>query len=497
MDGAASEEEAAALALEEAAEPAQGEAPLDDREVDLRAPQWTHEQLVAASSRTLQGRELQSFLLHPDDALPASAKPKRKADGGEARPKSGGGRLLLEAVAGEARRGDTDASRAFLAQLVAFLGAAAEGARVPLFLGRDIELHRLFTAVAAFGGAAGVAACKRAWSAVSDLVHGAVRAPTKAAVHRGAYEALLAGYEAHLVASGEYAAVVEAAREAFPEAAAELALRAPDPGAAAAKRQKRQGRPERESRSCKACGEPGDGRLVPCDFCPSAFHLACVDLDAFPQTKWWKCAVCVLVDPNDDWCVLCGDEGDLLCCDACPRSFHVVCLALPEVPPEEQKWLCPVCCGDDPDAMPLEVTTQRPARALRAASGPASDAATALGYEPGTIKHAAITLLQSAGGAGITVNAVMESGLYEIGACKTPANSIISALSQDGNFKRVAPCTYALSDVLRPIGQAALREARKAAAATAAAGEGSAAAALASLVAAPVDGPAVEDAAMQ
>jgi hypothetical protein len=352
----------------EAAVPAEPDAAeetvLDDSEVDLRSPAWTHEALVSAATRTLHGRDPLSFLLRPEDSQPAALKPKppRKAQGGEgggarAVAAKATGRLLLEAIAGEARRGETDAAHAFLCALAAFLGPAAEGARLPMFLGREVDLHRLFTAVAAFGGAVGVAACKRAWSAVSDLLHGPVRSPTKSAVHRAAYEALLAGYETHLVAQGGYEAVVEAAKEAFPEAAAEAAARPAEPGAAPAKRQKRGA----ETRTCKLCGEPGDGRLLPCDFCSAAFHLACLGLDSFPQSKFWKCAACAETDPNDDWCALCSDEGDLLCCDTCPRSFHVVCLGLSEVPPDDQKWQCPSCLGTDADALPLEVVVQQPA----------------------------------------------------------------------------------------------------------------------------------------
>lgn len=101
-----------------------------------------------------------------------------------------------------------------------------------------------------------------------------------------------------------------------------------------------------------------------------------------------------------------------------------------------------------------------------------SSEALALGYELGTIKHAAYVLLTRAGDAGLTVSAIVEhatkEGMYSWGTCKTPNNSVTAALSQDQNFCRVAPSTYALrTHHLRPVGAAAQRESRHAAASTA------------------------------
>jgi len=93
----------------------------------------------------------------------------------------------------------------------------------------------------------------------------------------------------------------------------------------------------------------------------------------------------------------------------------------------------------------------------------ASEDAVALGYEVGTIKHSAYVLLLRAGLAGLTVSAIVDTasraGMYSWGSCKTPNNSVTAALSQDPNFQRVAPSTYALRDTLRPVGAAAAREA--------------------------------------
>lgn len=97
-----------------------------------------------------------------------------------------------------------------------------------------------------------------------------------------------------------------------------------------------------------------------------------------------------------------------------------------------------------------------------------SSEAVALGYEHGTIKHAAYVLLTRAGDAGLTVSSIVEcatrEGMYSWGTCKTPNNSVTAALSQDQNFSRVAPSTYALrTQHLRPVGAAAARESRHAA----------------------------------
>lgn len=79
--------------------------------------------------------------------------------------------------------------------------------------------------------------------------------------------------------------------------------------------------------------------------------------------------------------------------------------------------------------------------------------AVALGYETGTIKHAAYVLLAASGTSGMTVASIVESaqkqGLYSWGTCKTPNNSVTAALSQDTTFVRIAPSTYALRSSLR------------------------------------------------
>jgi hypothetical protein len=79
-------------------------------------------------------------------------------------------------------------------------------------------------------------------------------------------------------------------------------------------------------------------------------------------------------------------------------------------------------------------------------------------YTPGTIKSACWKVLESAGAGGLTSAEIVEQarGLLPwgaAGAAKTPRNSVVAALSQEGaNFVRVAPCTYALRKALQPGG---------------------------------------------
>ncbi|KAK2774898.1 hypothetical protein FQN53_003374 [Emmonsiellopsis sp. PD_33] len=48
---------------------------------------------------------------------------------------------------------------------------------------------------------------------------------------------------------------------------------------------------------------------------------------------------------NNDFCHVCGGNGQLLCCDGCVDSYHFSCLDPPVDPksPPEGQWFCPVC----------------------------------------------------------------------------------------------------------------------------------------------------------
>lgn len=51
------------------------------------------------------------------------------------------------------------------------------------------------------------------------------------------------------------------------------------------------------------------------------------------------------VDNNEDACTACGGNGKLLCCDNCPSAFHFSCVDPPldEDNPPEGEWLCNKC----------------------------------------------------------------------------------------------------------------------------------------------------------
>jgi hypothetical protein len=367
------------------------DAPLEEEEedvveadVDLHSRAWTHERLMAASTHTLAGRDVLADLLHKDDVLLAVAARKRKpaaAAAGEPRPEKLGkaaaarGRQLLEVVASEPRRGESLETHAFLRTLVEFLGAGAESLRLPTFVGKEVDLLRLFRCVAACGGIAAVAAGHRSWAAVADAVYGRTRAPTKATAHRQAYETLLWEYEEHLTKEGQYEALTEECRAQFPELERELAKRAPPSGTAPGRRvgkrradlsDEEEEEKEQKEDTCHECGVPGGTKLLPCDYCAHVFHLSCINLAEPPTDKFWKCVDCQATDPNNDWCDHCQDEGDLLCCDACPRSFHAICAGL-QAQPTGDRWECPVCA----------LAAGLPGGAAAAADGEAAAAAAA------------------------------------------------------------------------------------------------------------------------
>ncbi|KAJ5098073.1 hypothetical protein N7532_005074 [Penicillium argentinense] len=53
----------------------------------------------------------------------------------------------------------------------------------------------------------------------------------------------------------------------------------------------------------------------------------------------------IIIMDNDDFCYVCGEEGELLCCDKCDNSFHFDCLDPPidENDPPEGDWFCGPC----------------------------------------------------------------------------------------------------------------------------------------------------------
>ncbi|XP_036378602.1 uncharacterized protein LOC118773647 [Megalops cyprinoides] len=63
-----------------------------------------------------------------------------------------------------------------------------------------------------------------------------------------------------------------------------------------------------------------------------------------------ECDLCIGQDledqVNDDWCFICGVQGELVCCDQCPRAFHANC-HLPvledSILGNTEKWICTYC----------------------------------------------------------------------------------------------------------------------------------------------------------
>lgn len=53
----------------------------------------------------------------------------------------------------------------------------------------------------------------------------------------------------------------------------------------------------------------------------------------------------IQIDNNEDACTACGGNGKLLCCDNCPSAFHFSCVDPPldEHNPPEGEWLCNKC----------------------------------------------------------------------------------------------------------------------------------------------------------
>ncbi|KAG0546471.1 hypothetical protein BDA96_02G450400 [Sorghum bicolor] len=115
---------------------------------------------------------------------------------------------------------------------------------------------------------------------------------------------------------------------------------------------------------CSICNDGGD--LLLCDNCPSAFHHACVGLQATPEGDWFcpscRCGVC---GGSDFDATAAGGGGftdkTIIYCDQCEREYHVGCVRRRGSEeeeesaaewcrrPEEQEewpWLCSPECGE-------------------------------------------------------------------------------------------------------------------------------------------------------
>ena len=62
----------------------------------------------------------------------------------------------------------------------------------------------------------------------------------------------------------------------------------------------------------------------------------------------------VVEDGSVDYCNICRKIGNLLCCDYCPRAFHKACIDQSDVDEDsDEKWLCP-CCTKEGQGLPDE-----------------------------------------------------------------------------------------------------------------------------------------------
>ncbi|XP_077212957.1 PHD finger transcription factor isoform X2 [Tasmannia lanceolata] len=94
------------------------------------------------------------------------------------------------------------------------------------------------------------------------------------------------------------------------------------------------------------------GMLVLCDYCPSAFHLSCIGLQAVPEGKWFcpscRCAICGQSEFNADREHFTAKS--VLYCDQCEREYHVGCLRKRGMPQlkgcPEGNWFCSKKCSE-------------------------------------------------------------------------------------------------------------------------------------------------------
>eukprot|EP01112_Ceratiomyxa_fruticulosa_P023025 TRINITY_DN8640_c0_g1_i2.p1 TRINITY_DN8640_c0_g1~~TRINITY_DN8640_c0_g1_i2.p1 ORF type:complete len:321 (-),score=57.09 TRINITY_DN8640_c0_g1_i2:85-1047(-) len=97
---------------------------------------------------------------------------------------------------------------------------------------------------------------------------------------------------------------------------------------------------------CSICLDNEDpSKLLICDSCEGEYHTYCLypPLRTIPSGEW-ICDSCQVLRPtedNSDTCSKCSTRGELICCDFCPRAFHLACVDLRNIP--RGKWACPSC----------------------------------------------------------------------------------------------------------------------------------------------------------
>jgi len=302
--------------------------PLDEFDLDLRDPRWTRERLMEASLRTLPPDEdLKDCLLSHEDAR----MPPRAGGAGSALVALPSAKRLFAVVASAQTDEEAAPQALSFLRVLAACSPPPPGATLRLFCGREIDVQKLFSAVAALGGMGGIAA-QRKWSALADCVSGKTSLTNKGLLHKQAYELLLVPYERRLRASGAYEQVCAQARS---ELGGSLGLDSqPAPPLAAAAL----------PAACALCAAAASEPLT-CDYCNRTYCTPCGFDPARvgSNVKWFKCRACAVEDPNDDWCSICNEEGELLLCDGCPTSVHLQCVGLEAMP--DGDWRCHRCAG--------------------------------------------------------------------------------------------------------------------------------------------------------
>ncbi|CAB3991577.1 tyrosine- kinase BAZ1B-like, partial [Paramuricea clavata] len=132
---------------------------------------------------------------------------------------------------------------------------------------------------------------------------------------------------------------------------------------------------------CKICRRSA-GTMAVCDKCRKGFHIGCLRpaLDDVPDEDW-LCPVCIPVDEqrtrravtkkkpdivdeesqeeNDDYCDVCGGDGELICCDNCPKVYHKECHDPPLRNIPRGVWQCCSCQGRRPTAKKRSLPADR------------------------------------------------------------------------------------------------------------------------------------------
>ncbi|XP_028399770.1 tyrosine-protein kinase BAZ1B-like [Dendronephthya gigantea] len=123
---------------------------------------------------------------------------------------------------------------------------------------------------------------------------------------------------------------------------------------------------------CMVCRH-GAGVMAVCDHCHKGFHIVCLRpaLHDVPDGEWY-CPACkrdnerstrpasceqtgeIVEDEgeekNDDYCDVCGGEGEMICCDNCPKVYHKECHDPPLRNIPRGAWKCCSCQGRHPTA---------------------------------------------------------------------------------------------------------------------------------------------------